>query len=140
LEPELSPDYYLKNHPEAAQEGYSNVTWRIGNICVQVVGVTNARLIGIDPAGPNSTALFKSPAYQHLKDDELLQLRVIGHKNLCVLGLLLLLKYLEHAWTTTYCLFEGEEHYSETVNQLRMHAVLAVHAQVRGQLESIKYG
>ena len=116
MEPALRPDYYLTNNPEAAREGYSNVTWRIGNICVQVVAATNARLIGIDPAGSNVTATFKSPSYQQLADDDLLQLRIIGHKNLCVLGLLLLLKYLEHAWTTTYHRFVGEEHQSEPVN------------------------
>ena len=137
IEPALRPDYYLTNNPEAKREGYSNVTWRIGNICVQVVAATNARLISIDPAGPNVTPTFKSPPYQQLADDDLLQLRIIGHKNLCVLGLLLLLKYLDHAWTTTYHLFVGEEHYSETVNQLRMHAVAAVHSQVRGQLVNL---
>ena len=87
LPPQQRPDYFIFNREEARDEGYSNVTWRIGNLCVQVVASANAKLTNLIGGTLNK-----------IKADDLLQLRVIGHKNLCVLGLwyrpwLLLTKY-----------------------------------------------
>ena len=90
----------------------------------------NAKLLNVKPTGPD----FVSDGYHPLKDDELVQLRVIGHKNLCVLGLLLFLKYLQHAWEFTYHEFMGPEHGPQISNQFRSHCVLAVHSQVCGLL------
>ena len=124
MAPDLRPDYFLTNHSEASEEGYSNVTWRIGNLCIQIVAVTNAKLLSIDPAGPVFSSQFKSASYQPLKDDDLLQLRVIGHKNLCVLGLLLFNKYLEHAWSSTYHRFLDTEDTNQGCDRFRSHAIL----------------
>jgi hypothetical protein len=133
IAPETRPDYFLTNREEALEEGYSNVTWKIGNLCVQVVAVTNAKLLSVHPTGPE----FISAAYQPLNADDLLQLRVIGHKNLCILGLLLFVKYLDHAWNLTYHQFMGPEHSLQSSNQFRCHCVLAVHTQVCGLLISL---
>ena len=103
MAPEDRPDYFLTNREEALEEGYSNVTWKIGNLCVQVVAVTNAKSLSVQP----NDQIFISAEYKPLSEDDLLQLRVIGHKNLCVLGLLLFLKYLDHAWNLTYHQFMG---------------------------------
>ena len=51
MSPETRPDYFLTNREEALEEGYSNVTWKIGNLCVQVVAVTNAKLVSVNPCG-----------------------------------------------------------------------------------------
>ena len=60
------PDYILTNNKEAIEEGYSNVTWKIGNLCVQIVAVTNTKLLSVDPAGPVFATRFKSVSYQPL--------------------------------------------------------------------------
>ena len=71
-------------------------------------------------------------SYYTIDQVDLLQLRVLGHKNLCILGLLLLLRYLEHAWIVTYSQFMGSMvmHGPPLTNQFRSHCVLAVHSQV----------
>ena len=86
---------------------------------MQVVASANAKLTNLIGGTLN-----------YMKADDLLQLRVIGHKNLRVLGLLLLLRYLEHAWERTYQHFMGPEHGPQISNQFRSNCVLAVHVQV----------
>jgi hypothetical protein len=126
MAPQQRPDYYLFNREEARDEGYSNVTWKIGNLCVQVVASANAKLTNLIGGTLN-----------HMKAEDLLQLRIIGHKNLCILGLLLLLRYLEHAWERTYQHFMSQEHGPQITNQFRSHCVLAVHVQVCSLLVSL---
>lgn len=81
------PDWYRKHNPQ--HSSYNWESWRLGNLCVQVVSSANFIF--------NDYAIFPS-----LDQERKEYARILSTKNLCIMALLLLYIYLEQAWDTTY--------------------------------------
>jgi hypothetical protein len=83
------PNYYLLNRLNAADFNYTNLSYQVGNLCVQVLAVSN----------------FNFPEvvdWAIIKQKTLLNARVLARANLCVLGLILAFIYLHDVWESTY--------------------------------------
>ena len=82
-------NYYLLNRLNAVDYNYSNLSYRLGNICLHILASSNF----------DFPEVFE---WAVLKDKVLLNARVLARANLCVLGLILAFIYLHEVWESTY--------------------------------------
>ena len=117
LPPASRPDYYLKQKPDAEDYGYSNESYKLGNLCVQIVGAANY-------------VFPQQLDFVNFSPKDYTKLRTVAHKNLCILGLLLFQAYLREAWNQTYSDFANPQYDEDVVNRYRGMCLLRVNKHV----------
>ena len=116
------PDWYRKQNPQ--HSGYSWESWRLGNLCIQVLSCANYNF--------NDYSIFAS-----LDKERMGFAKILSTKNLCIMALLLLYLYLDEAWATTY-----QDIYTsiDSVTQqdiARAKAIIIVRVQVINLLDKL---
>jgi len=115
--------YYLLNRLNAVDFNYTNLSYRMGNLCIHVLAAANYVF-------PEVTE------WAVLKDKVLLNARVLARANLCVLGLVLAFIHLHEVWDSTYRNFSSADNL-EPADQFRYQAILSVRKAVVDLLNNI---
>ena len=117
LPPANRPDYFLKHKSDAEDHGYTNESYKLGNLFVQIVDSANF--------------LFEQQlTFCNFSPVEYTRLRFVAHKKLCILGLLLFQTYLREAWNSTYSEFANPRYYEDHPQQYRGMCLLRVNKHV----------
>ena len=116
------PDWYRKQNPQ--HSSYNWESWRLGNLCIQVMSCANYIF--------NDYAMFAD-----LDKERMVFARILATKNLCIMALLLLYRYLDEAWATTYQDIYTSIDPVTQQDMARAKAIIIVRVQVINLLEKL---